>query len=277
MIYLRKNKMKNIALVVLFFSIARIGFAQESPASAWTNGHVVVDGNASEWKLPLKYYDNATHLFFALQNDSNNLYLCLQSKDEINQVKILNGGMRITLSNKINGKHKSTISFPLPHKHQTKSDGSSSEVTPDPLAPHESRHALFLATDTTMELKGFANTNGILSIRNSSGIEAAINFDAANTLTYEVAIPLRELFGANYDLKDLSKDIYLNVVINGTQAPFPQQGGFSGRGGQGNGRMGGGEKETLSEEEQNRQSQMQRAIMAQKTELKQRFILAVPK
>lgn len=269
--------MKKILLVAILVCIETISFAQENPASVWANQPVVINGNASEWVLPLKYYDNQTNLFFAIKNDSNNVYLCFQAKDEMNQAKIINSGMKIILSDKINGKHKSSIAFPLAHKHNAKSATSTDEVKPDPLAPREKKQAAYLDEDTMMELKGFANTNGIVSIHNTSGIRAAINFDSSNTLTYEIAIPFQELFGNHDDLKDVSKDISLNVIINAMTDHSGNGEGYSERGSGRGGRMGGYGGQHRGNEnggEENEQSQLQRAAMAQKAELKQKFVLA---
>lgn len=253
-------------------------FAQDA-TSEWAKDKIEVDGNANDWKLPLKHYDNQTGLFFDFKNDNNNLYLCFQTKDEMNEAKILRSGMKVILSNKVNGKHKSIISYPLPVKHELKQNNPD-EIKPDPLAPQKSRRASFLAADTLMEVKGFTNNDGIISIKNSD-IHAAINFDSSNALTYEISIPLKELFGNDYNGNDVSKDISLNVIVN-AMPNHSENGasGFSGRSGHG-GRMGAGyggmqhEGSRMEGEEQN-QNQFERAALLQKTEFKQKFTLATP-
>lgn len=264
--------MKKIGTLAILACITTMSFAQQNLASVWTNQPIVINGNAAEWNLPLKYYDNGTHLFFAIRNDTSNLYLCFQAKDEINQAKIISSGMKIILSDKINGKHKSSISYPLTFKHAAKSAASEDEIKPDPLAPRQSRRDAFLAADTMMDVRGFAFTNGVISIHNLSGIRAAINFDSANTLTYEVAIPLQELFGSHYDVKDISKDISLNVIINAMADRSGNSSAYAGR----MGGYGGQHRGSTNEGEENQQSQYQRAMMSQKAELKQKFVLALP-
>ena len=74
---------------------------------------VTVDGKASEWALPLSLYDSDTKLFFGFSNDDKNMYVCFQSADEINQQKIMQAGMEVTLSTK--GKHKVSIGLSLIH------------------------------------------------------------------------------------------------------------------------------------------------------------------
>lgn len=265
-------------LTINLILITAFSYAQTETGSQWTKNKILIDGNAYDWNPPLKHYDNETALFFDFKNDSSNLYLCFQTKDEMNEAKILGSGMKIIISDKINGKHKSVINFPLPYHHAAKST-EQDEIKPDPLASRQSRRASFLAADTMMEVKGFTNSNGIISTKNSD-IHAAVNFDSSNTLTYEIAIPFKELFGSDFNLKDVSKDISLNVIINAMQNHSEGgRGGYSGRGGYGGGRMGGGYGGMHSGNRmggEGEQNQFNRAAMAQKTELKQKFSLSLP-
>jgi hypothetical protein len=272
------------SLILVF--VGAFGFAQENSTAQWTKNNITVDGNAADWNQSLKHYDNSTRLFFDFKNDSNNLYLCFQTKDEMTGTKIMRAGMKIIISDKINGKHKSSVSFPLGFKNHTKPAETNDAVKPDPLATSGSRHQNYLALDTLMEVKGFADKNGLISANDVNSIHAAINWDSANTLTYEVAIPLKELFGAGYKLTDFSKGVSLNVIINAIPAGSENEnaGGYGGRGGHGGGRMGGGRmgsggmghEGNRTEGEGNSQYEYDRAALLQKSELKQRFELASP-
>ncbi len=271
--------------MILVF-ITTIAFAQDNSTAQWAKNNITVDGNAVDWNAPLKHYDNDTRLFFDFKNDNNNLYLCFQTKDEMTETKIMRSGMKIIITDKINGKHKSSINFPLGSNHpskRTQTDG----IKPDPLSTHSSRHQSFLAQDTMMEVKGFADKNGLIPANDVASIHAAINWDSANTFTYEAAIPLKELFGNDYNIKDISKDISLNVIINAMPAGSQNEntGGYGGRGGHGGGgRMGGGARMGGSgghegngtEDEGNGHYGYDRAAIFQKSELKQKFTLATP-
>ena len=104
--------MKKCLSVFLFLFMGTIVFAQENFSLPFSNGSVIADGDPHDWTTPLKHYDINTRLFFDFKNDSNNLYLCFQTNDIATQTKLLRAGMKITLSSKINGKHKATIGFP---------------------------------------------------------------------------------------------------------------------------------------------------------------------
>lgn len=246
--------MKILFIVSVFLLVSVFSLAQDSPSSTWAKNEIVIDGKPYEWNFPLKNYDNTTRLFFDFENDSTHLYLCFQTKDQMNEEKIMEAGMKVILTNKINGKHKSAIDFPLP---ASKAPEKSDEIQPDPMAPHQNRHAAFLERDTLMEIKGFTGKNGIISSRDTSGIHAAINWDSSRVFTYELSIPFKEIFGNGYDLKDFSKGISLNVIINALHA--------------GNSQNRNGENEYSGREAG---AGRYRQAMFQKTEMKQKFVLA---
>ncbi len=251
---------------MFFLFLPALIFAQHNPECVWTKEVITIDGNAADWNPPLKNYDSQSQLFFGFKNDAKNLYLCFQTKDQSNESKMMKSGMKIILSSKINGKHKSIIDFPLT---SSKASDVKDEIKSDPLMTRKNRHNAFIASDTTMELKGFANMNGIVFLRQPSGVRVAINWDSANTLNYEVAIPLKELFGNDFNAADLSKEISLDVVINPLPAPRSQaeMDEFE----KSERMKDGGQNDALSD-----QKMAARYAVFQKTELKQRFVLASP-
>ena len=255
-----KKIMKKPLVFFLFISASAISFAQEAPVSSFAKNKIIINGNADDWNHPLKHYDNTTRLFFDFENDENNLYLSFQARDELNEEKILRAGMKIILSSKINGKHKSVINYPLP---APKNSENNDQITVDPMATGPDKHATFLAKDSLMEVKGFATQSGTISSKDTTGIHAAINWDSSKTLTCEIAIPLKEMFGENYDAKELSKDIFLEVVINAVPYGKISQ-------------LNRAQNSTSEEEKEDRKLQATRAFMLQKAQLKAKFILARP-
>ena len=177
--YTYLNDARNIlAVVSLFFST--LSFAQDDIVkSSWVSSPVKIDGNPQEWKLPLKYYDAGTKLFFAFANDDKNLYLCFQAPDEMNQVKIMRAGMEIYLSTK--GKHKVSVTFPLAD--QVAATASQNDNNDQANYDRKGRRTSFILQNTMMEVKGFETRNGLIPINDSSGINAAINWDDKDKLT----------------------------------------------------------------------------------------------
>ena len=175
--------------------------------SSWAASQLTIDGRPNDWSLPLSYYDATTKLFFGLSNDAQNIYLCFQSMDQGTQVKILRAGIEIRLSAK--GKQDVSIRYPL-GKPAAASDPLTFNVGDDYMTLRDS----LLTRDTLMEVEGFVTRAGLISIHDSSGIAAAINWDPSNRLTYEIAIPQREFFGTKYDGNVFSKDITMEITIH---------------------------------------------------------------
>ena len=275
--------MKKSLLATGFLLTAIVAFAQETSTLNWAKSGVVVDGDAHEWNLPLKHYDATTKLFFDFQNDSNNLYLCFQSNDQANQLKILRGGMKLELSARINGKHKASVNFPLPA--QIAKPQPDDEVESGSAFSYKKTQAILIAGDTLMMVKGFVSKDGTISSNDPSGLHAAIREGKNNMLTYELAIPLKELLGNDFQLKDLSKDIGLNVIIDAVKRPARSvsesgennsegEGGGMGGGRSGGGGMGGrGGGERMGG--QGSGQSFDRSALYEKSELKEKLNLAL--
>jgi len=230
--------MKN-QTILLFLFISLGVFSQETPAS-WRSTPVKADGLATEWNLPLRFYNNETNMFFAIANDSNNLFLCFQIKDEKAQLKINEAGMKIELKSKGKLKCDATLDFPLADKKVNMGEEEKEKKERPDI--NELKNG-FLIQNVNMSTAGFATQNGMLPIKDSSTIKVAINWDSKNVMTYEVIIPLKELFGATYSIKDLSKTITMKVEVNAftrPDSPNSADGPSANSGGMGGGGMGGG-------------------------------------
>ncbi len=199
------------ALVFLIFFSSALYSQSLLPTAYWKSNSVKIDGEASEWNNPLRFYDAETKLFFAFANDSTNLYLCFQSNDKRNQVKIHMAGMKVYIITKGKEKHKGCIIYPLVDpKENFAREELNEEVEPD----IERLKNTFLLQNTNMLTSGFANQNGNYPIHDSVGIHSYLNWNEKNIMTYEIAIPLKEIYGNNYTAKDLEKVISLVIEVN---------------------------------------------------------------
>jgi hypothetical protein len=260
-----------LIIVAALFGMA--ANAQDVSTANWMAQPVTVDGIPAEWPKPLNFYDSDTRLLFAISNDSTHVYLCFESKDEQTQRKIMRAGMKVELDIRGKGKRSATISFPLPPKEREDVEGNTDNATAtsttnsrQPLdeANRKEEQALmrqrFLTDNITMDVKGFAFTNGILPIKGKN-ITVAMNWDSTGSLFYEIAVPITELFSNGYNAQELAKEITLNVEINALPQPPGRNtermtaaapaggggggfggggGGFGGRGMRGGGFGGGG-------------------------------------
>ena len=269
---------KNILIITSLF-LSYNSFAQDDVGTArWASTPIVIDGNATEWKLPLRYYDSDTRLFFAFANDDKNLYLCFQSPDQVNQKRIMRAGMEIMLSCK--GVRKVAVNFPLSQQ----GSGHAVENNDQAALSKQEKRTSFILQNATMEVKGFATREGLIPIDDSSGLHAAINWDDNDRLTYEIAIPLKEWFGSAYTPADIAKEISIEIEVKPLKLPSHAGvasgagSGFSGGGGGRGGRQhtgGNHEKSTaVNTDDGTEMPGDNKMLLYQKSKLKEKFFLA---
>lgn len=283
--------MKNNLLLLLCLFFCFQCFSQSDvPAARWMNQPVTVDGINNEWG-ELNFYDDETQLNFAIANDSNNIYLCFEPAGQMDEMKILRAGMKVTLSTKGKSKHEASILFPLPQLKQQMQVHSSDENNADSSVNNfhkaydkESFRQNFTASHSTMEVSGFSTLNGQVPVKNP-GVQVAVNWDSSSNLIYEIAISKKEFFGADYSSKETSNDITLSVEVNALpRSAATMQGKSNYQGGgmhggmhgggmhQGGGYNGGGYHHQNGEENSNINTNSFSSL-SQKTSFKQKFVL----
>jgi hypothetical protein len=241
--------MRKLYTIVLLVLLAASLFAQETnykklesvqAASLRPPGVVKVDGKLGEWNDNFQAYNKSTRLIYTLANDDKNLYLIAKSNDFTTVAKIISGG--ISLSINTDGKKKEqdayNVTFPVIENPQRLAGGLSNRfgnrnAAADTELMRTVRERTILAAKT-IKVSGFKTiTDTLISIYNEHGIKAAINFDAAGAMTFELAVPLKSI---NLDA-DKPKEFAYNVRLNGLQNNFggggPPGGGGGGPGGPG--------------------------------------------
>jgi hypothetical protein len=201
--------------------------------------NLVIDGNLTDWGDSLRYHNDEKNIKYTLANDKENLYAAIRINDRLEQARVLNAG--ITISIDTHGKKKETFSMTFPLRYPGtpapaftgfKDDGG--EIT------KEEREELTRERITTLrsiKMTGFKDIeNEMITTSNTYGIKAAIDYDADGNLVYEAAIPLK-FFHAD----DITKNEWaFNFKINGIQKPDHSAQNGDAQGGGGRGGMGGG-------------------------------------
>ncbi len=287
--------MKRYLCALSLLSIGIAAAAQSDIATAsWKSQPPVIDGNLNEWNLPLRFYDADTQLFFDIANDSSTLYLCFESKDEMSQMKLMRAGMKITLSTKGKEKHEASILYPVaaakgaaPGGAQEKKEDEGTNAM-DEATPHDrsSFRARFIRSHSVMTVEGFTTLQGQVPLADSTGLTAALNWDSASNLGYEIAIPKKEFFGASYTDKDITAaDINLSVTISAlprsasgsddkSNHPHGGMHGGGGEGGERRGQFTGGGYNSGTEGGRNWNGGEANVSLDSKSSFKQKFVLA---
>jgi len=226
--------MKKIVSGILLTLISSLIFAQ-SNTIAWQTKPIKIDGRTKDWGGRPAFYDSKTKLAFDIRNDSANLYLVLQVPDPMTQVKIARAGMSIDFATKTKPKCKAYITlYPFMKGNPDQQDHNKG-MKPEKMDIKQK----YLINPMDVQGSGFAFTNGsFTSVSADNVIVYAVGWDTLNTMSVEFRIPLRELFGEHYDLKQIAqKDIALKLQEN--PLDMPPSGGRETEGGSGMGHGGG--------------------------------------
>lgn len=228
--------------ILLFISLAGLSYTQVSAQSSdpdediniWMPQPIVVDGISSEWHEPLNNYNTPTQLAFGIANDQQNLYIIIESLDQMTTGRLLRGGLTLNINTL--GKKKDGIKLNflgMQHPPSLKHDLPDSLEQPGyGMEPDAHERGI-----NVIQVSGFKNIpDGTLAIPNNEGIQIAASFNKLRDYICELSIPLSQL-----DLKgDEVKAIAYNFKINGANKPEhdgkrpPEDGGSHGGG------MGGG-------------------------------------
>jgi hypothetical protein len=214
----------------------------------WQSHPVIADGIPSEWSLPLRFYDSKSGLQYNITNDESAIYFCMRATEPREQMNIMNSGMIIKLDPSGNKKATAEIHLPLPVRKEmnTHHENIEKEAEFKQDKNHErmniSKH--FAELDHEIKLSGFrSGYDGTFRISKLNGINASLNWDDKNIMTYELVIPLKSLYAIDFEsLKDnpvINFDISVAANSRGQQSS-PEHGGYQGGGGHSGGHHQGG-------------------------------------
>lgn len=192
---------------------------------------IVADGQADDWPQPLRFTNRGHTLSFTVTNDAKNLYVCILTRDDRMQRRILRAGMDVFFDP--GGKQDHSIDLSYPESNAT-----------DPLTFNQdslySKRALLNAAS-------IYNTAGFLSVENGqfnagdnhSPFRVALRFQGDSLLVYEAVVPLYTVLKrGGLDTKTLRRDFSVGIVIG--NLPEQRQANRGSQGGGSRPRFGGG-------------------------------------
>ena len=254
---------KNLA--TCFFSACLfLGLHAQVSEINWQPTQLLIDGNPNDWTTQLRFFDSNSKIKYEFRNDANNLYFVFKSDEKTLQRQIEQAGMKLKFV--VEGKPKVNATIELKKKEgfqgmpappegmmqpgqfqngNRQPDGQAFGKLPNtPGDPNNEKldelamHPQFAPIDTAFT-KGFLYNKGIVISEDKNG--GVITFAKSNRRmeesAFELIIPLRELFGDNYQLSDISKRyIQFQLIVNAL-SESSNRGNF--RAMRGNGGMGG--------------------------------------
>jgi hypothetical protein len=229
--------MKKLFIATLMAILTISVFGQNDNPGKWQSNTLKIDGKDADWVSRPPYYDNVTKLAFDIRNDSNNLYLVFEIPDQRTQFRIARAGMSLTFETKIKPKRKAGIYF---SPFMTERPGQHTRTEGDKKGPSIIRQKYLLSPPDVLA-SGFAFSDGDISEnKDLKKVAFFADWDSMNCMTIEFRIPLRELFGDNFDLKKVAdQEISFMLQENAIERPTPTGEGKGSGSGMGN--PGGGE------------------------------------
>ena len=230
------NKVSLALLVTAFVLSAQ---AQKLPniqeTSVWAPANVKMDARLTDWGDNLQAFNKTLGLNYTLANDDKNLYLVVKASDAATTNKITAGGMNLAINTdgKKSEKEAYIISFPLVDASALRNQMSSfrgqpggANAMPDSAAIAKMRRD---AVKNFKEIKliGFKDiADSVVSIYNTYGIKAAVDYDDKGAMICELAIPLKYFntsaskpeFAYNLKLNGLDITAMINSMMAGAGA-----------------------------------------------------------
>ena len=247
--------MKRLVQFTLFTLLSLFtGVMAQVSTSKWQAQPIMIDGNGSDWGTLPRFFNADSNVKYEFRNDERNLYIILKAADRTTQMQLLVAGFNVRLKVKSSPPIKVGINFPALKKGEMppmilNQDGKTDILTYKSTVTSET-----IPKDTAI-LEGFQYSKGKITSENpdEKSICFARSKSSRELATYEIRIPLREIFGNDYTMENVSSNpIQLQVNINDiSQNDMKKMKSRQGRGmpggmhgGEGRGRggeMGGGE------------------------------------
>lgn len=215
-----------IALLLLnicIVSAQKLPNKQQVSLRAPTN--IKVDGKATEWDNKFQAYNTATDIFYTIANDDNNLYLAVQATEIIIINKIMEGGIKFSVTDPEKKNKVVSITYPLIDP-KNKATFAIKKDWEDDSDRHED--SVMTAYNKTLSQKvkligtsGIEGVDSVLSIYNQDNIQAAGLFGRKRIYTCEMAISLKHLgLSTSSPLKKISYHILLSGPKTGVNVPM---------------------------------------------------------
>lgn len=213
--------------------------------AVWQHRPLVIDGSDGDWVKPLPYFDSKKKLAYSVSNDRDNIYIQLTTKDELEQRKIVQGGLTVWINGQAEKNETNAVGIGFPTDSRNNRDKSILAAARPDLYTNK-RESLNDLKDYS--LFGFNKDNAVqyydYGSSNEAGVQVEINFNPAGELVYEALVPFKAIFPKNSSPTAGNRSIAVGFVIEGLP-PQPGMrngggGGISVGGGLGMGTFGSG-------------------------------------
>ncbi len=221
---------RGIVPVVFLFSLScnsskHSGKSKDAMPGTWQSTPISIDGDSKDWPSPYPNFDAKAEIAYATSNDKENLYITMETGDEMTQMKILKQGMIVSIDTSGGKNADFHINFPLPNDSDP-IDLPQGAHKQDPGAMQTKQLDVKLSKSAKdanqFSLEGFINCNGgyMVSQNIPCGIKVIARIDEYKELVWEAVVPLKTIYNESaITAGDADKPISVCFAIKGFKNP----------------------------------------------------------
>jgi hypothetical protein len=248
----QKNLAGIASAVILFFclSCSNSKHSKSILPGTWQSQPIVIDGDSKDWPSPYPNYDSKAMVAYATSNDRENLYITMETGDQLTQLKILKQGMTVSIDTSGKKDPEFNINYPLQNDNDPlemvsqagglKKNGSSNHDMEN--LQMEKKIDKNADEDNQFALAGFISCDGGFFITQTTpcGIKIRMKMDEYKELVWEAAIPFKAIYGKNeITATDAGKPLSVCFAVKSFKRPESKGSVENSNGGM-NQSMGGG-------------------------------------
>ncbi len=242
------------ALLLLSCGSSKHSRKSDMMPGAWQATPIIIDGDSKDWPSPYPNFDAKAKIAYATSNDKQNLYITMETGDEMTQTKILKQGMVVSIDTGGGKNIEFHINYPLPNDNEDidipKNEGGRKQQDGETMFSGRQIHMKLekmTKSANQFSIEGFINCNGGYMVSQTApcGISVTARIDEYKELVWEAVVPFKAIYNKNtITSEDANKPISVCFAIKGFKQPGTKgtdNGGNSGgnSGGMGNSGMGG--------------------------------------
>jgi hypothetical protein len=185
---MRRTSNFNLRFILIFFVLPLLvmGCGDQEIKSHWSNGNIKINGNQEDWGNRIIFFKDE-NIGIGIQNDSNNVYICLVTSNRAHVMRALRNGLTIWIDpqnkNRTYGiKYPIGMSNDMMFNYQQNQNGDYQDMG-SMMKKYESSLNEFELVNKDGELLS------AIPVKNDYGIELKVNL-TRDQLVYELKIPL---------------------------------------------------------------------------------------
>lgn len=202
--------------------------SQATLPGTWQSQPIIIDGDSKDWPSPYPNYDAKAMVAYATSNDKENLYITMETGDEMTQMKILKQGMTVLIDTSGRKDPEFKINYPLQNDNDplemAKQDNGlkSDNQTLHKAGKWDKKITKSADEATQYSLEGFSLCNGgyMVTQTTACGIIVKLGIDEYKELVWEAVIPFKAIYNKSViTAVDAGHPISVCFAVKGFKAP----------------------------------------------------------